>query len=169
MNDQDSKQVQMTAQQSVQAHQGQQQNQSTAVALATRSAELAEKARREGLTSVIAAGEEFEGNLVFKRGLKLDGRGKGEWKCTSKDALNIIAPNGFYEGTITCSRLHIYGEFKGTLNVEDLTVHSTARVSGVINYAHLEIRKGANMDETQMKRHKPNTIMQIQEFENGSI
>jgi cytoskeletal protein CcmA (bactofilin family) len=60
------------------------------------------------------------------------------------DDLNI-AEAGLFKGTATIGEADIRGRFEGTLTVRDLIIRSTARVTGQIRYAHLQIERGGQI------------------------
>ncbi len=60
------------------------------------------------------------------------------------DDLNI-AEAGLFKGTATIGEADIRGRFEGTLTVRNLVIRSTARVTGQIRYAHLQIERGGQI------------------------
>jgi cytoskeletal protein CcmA (bactofilin family) len=60
------------------------------------------------------------------------------------DDLNI-AEAGLFKGTATIGEADIRGRFEGTLTVRNLIIRATARVTGQIRYAHLQIERGGQI------------------------
>lgn len=60
------------------------------------------------------------------------------------DDLNI-AEAGLFKGTATIGEADIRGRFEGTLTVRNLVIRSTAKVTGQIRYAHLQIERGGQI------------------------
>lgn len=71
---------------------------------------------------------------------------EGTIEADLKDCDDLgIAESGLFKGTATIGEADIRGRFEGTLTVRDLIIRSTAKVSGKIRYAHLQIERGGQI------------------------
>jgi cytoskeletal protein CcmA (bactofilin family) len=71
---------------------------------------------------------------------------EGTIEADLKDCDDLhIAELGLFKGTATIGEADIRGRFEGTLTVRDLIIRSTAKVTGQIRYANLQIERGGQI------------------------
>jgi len=96
------------------------------------------------IQSILAEGVEFDGELSFNHGLRVDGLVRG--KVTS-DACLIIGPSGKIEAEVRIRRAMINGEFRGAIHASDrVEIHKDGKVYGDIFTPCLIIEAGALFD-----------------------
>lgn len=93
-------------------------------------------------TNTIQMGTEITGDIACKEDIRIDGKLFGNLKSAGKV---VIGEKGLIEGTIDCAHATVFGDIKGTTNVNELLIlKSTANLIGDINTNKLEIEPGAN-------------------------
>lgn len=113
------------------------------------------------LASLVAEGVEIVGDLSFTRGLRIDGRIKGNVLGHSGDepsaatdarTLLVLSDKGRIEGSVRCGDAVINGTVTGDLEVEHfLELQAGARVSGTIRYRQLQMDVGATVEGQLVK------------------
>ena len=101
------------------------------------------------LVSLIADDVEITGDVTFGRGLRIDGKIRGNVIGREDDAssLLVVSTSGAIEGSVRCGNAVIDGTVRGELNVADfLVLQSNARVSGTLRYRQLRMDVGACVD-----------------------
>ncbi|QVL45086.1 MAG: polymer-forming cytoskeletal protein [Methylophilaceae bacterium] len=91
--------------------------------------------------TIISEGALFEGQLVFDGTLHIDGKFKG----TIKVDKITVGKNGVLDGTFQANTVVVFGEIKGEVLCEDLTLNSGSNVDGVIQYASIKIQQGSSI------------------------
>jgi cytoskeletal protein CcmA (bactofilin family) len=100
--------------------------------------------REDGIQSILAQGVEFQGELSFSRGLRVDGVVRGKVRS---EACLMVGPTGKVEAEAHIQRAMINGEFRGTMRaVERVEIHKEGRVYGDIYTPCLIIEAGALFD-----------------------
>lgn len=97
------------------------------------------------IDSLIGAGTRIEGNVTFTGGLRVDGEVKGN-VCAEKGAGStlMISEHARIEGKIDVAHLVINGTVVGPVIASDsLELQPNARVTGDVEYHHLEMQQGA--------------------------
>jgi len=97
------------------------------------------------IDSLIGAGTRIEGNVTFSGGLRVDGEIKGN-VCAEKDAPStlVISEQARIEGQIDVAHVVINGTVVGPVSATDsLELQPSARVTGDVEYHHLEMQQGA--------------------------
>lgn len=102
------------------------------------------------LSSLIAAGVEIEGDLVFTNGLRIDGQIKGQLSgragADGKPALLVLSQTGRIEGSVSCGNALINGSIQGDIEVAQfIELQSGARITGTLRYRQLQIDVGAQV------------------------
>ena len=102
------------------------------------------------LSSLIAEDVEITGDVCFAKGIRIDGRVKGNVVTRRVDgqarALLVLSEKGCIEGSVRCGDAVINGTVIGDLDVENvLELQSNSRVSGTIRYQHLRMDVGASV------------------------
>ena len=98
------------------------------------------------LASLIAEDVEITGDVVFARGMRIDGKVRGKVIGRDDDAasLLVVSTSGSVDGCVRCGNAVIDGAVRGELNVADhLVLQSNARVSGTLRYRQLRMDVGA--------------------------
>jgi cytoskeletal protein CcmA (bactofilin family) len=97
-----------------------------------------------GLSAFIDQGSEFEGKLVFKDTVRIDGRFRGE--ISSENTL-IVGETGEIEASIRSKTVAVSGSVTGDIvAATKVVLHKTARVSGNITTGSLVVEDGAEID-----------------------
>ena len=97
-----------------------------------------------GLSAFIDQGSEFEGKLVFKDTVRIDGRFRGE--ISSENTL-IVGETGEIEASIRSKTVAVSGSVIGDIMAgTKVVLHKTARVQGNITTGSLVVEDGAEPD-----------------------
>ena len=97
-----------------------------------------------GLSAFIDQGSEFEGKLVFKDTVRIDGRFRGE--ISSENTL-IVGETGEIEASIRSKTVAVSGSVTGDIiAATKVVLHKTARVCGNIQTGSLVVEDGAEID-----------------------
>jgi len=93
------------------------------------------------IVSLLGEGAEFQGELSFNHGIRVDGIIRG--KVRSESSL-LIGPKGKVEAEVAIRRVSINGEFRGTIHASDrVEIHKEGKVYGDIYTPCLIIEAGA--------------------------
>jgi cytoskeletal protein CcmA (bactofilin family) len=93
------------------------------------------------IVSLLGEGVEFQGDLAFSQGIRVDGVVRG--KIRSESFL-LIGPKGRVEAEIAIRRISINGEFHGVIRASDrVEIHKEGKVYGDIFTPCLIIEAGA--------------------------
>lgn len=93
------------------------------------------------IVSLLGEGAEFQGELSFNHGIRVDGIVRG--KVRSEASL-VIGPKGKVEAEVAIRRVSINGEFRGTIHASDrVEIHKEGKVYGDIYTPCLIIEAGA--------------------------
>ncbi|MCY4476389.1 MAG: polymer-forming cytoskeletal protein [Gammaproteobacteria bacterium] len=97
------------------------------------------------VTTLVGADATIAGNIDFDRGCHVSGTVKGDVSAPgNKKSELTVAQTGRIEGNAKAARMLIQGTVVGDLSCSGtVTLTSTARVKGSIEYGQLEIEKGA--------------------------
>ena len=100
---------------------------------------------KNSVTTLVGADATVKGNLVFDRGCHVGGVVKGDVSAPgSKKSELTVAQTGRIEGNARAARMLIQGAVVGDLCCRGtVTLTSTARIEGSIEYGQIEIEKGA--------------------------
>lgn len=91
--------------------------------------------------TIISEGAAFEGNLVFKGALHLDGKFKGNIKA---DKITI-GKNGSFSGKFEADVVIVFGELEGEVVCRDLTLNSGSSFNGNAVYELIKIQPGSSV------------------------
>jgi len=97
------------------------------------------------IDSLIGAGTRIEGNVTFSGGLRVDGEIKGN-VCAEKGVPStlVVSEQARIEGQIDVAHVVINGTVVGPVSATDsLELQPSARVTGDVEYHHLEMQQGA--------------------------
>ena len=93
------------------------------------------------IVSFLGEGVEFQGELSFAHGIRVDGIVRGKVKS---DSCLLIGPKGRVEADVTIRRISINGEFHGIIHALDrVEIHKEGKVYGDIYTPCLIIEAGA--------------------------
>ncbi len=100
------------------------------------------------LSSLVAEDVQLDGDLVFSRGLRIDGRVRGRINGLGGDggtpALLVLSASGVIEGSVRCGNALISGSIKGDIDVEQFVeLQAGARITGTLRYRRLQMELGA--------------------------
>lgn len=97
------------------------------------------------VTTLVGADATLSGNLVFDRGCHVGGTVKGDVSALGdKKSELTVAQTGRIEGNAKAARILVQGTVMGDLCCRGtVTLTSTARIEGSIEYGQIEIEKGA--------------------------
>lgn len=97
---------------------------------------------KRGLFSVIGPDVVVTGNVAATADLHIDGRIDGDVACASltQGAASHIV------GGVTAEAARIAGTIEGSVRVGQLTVESSARITGDVEYVAITIETGAQVD-----------------------
>lgn len=99
----------------------------------------------ERIDSLIGAGTEIRGDVIFSGGLHIDGKIKGNVVSdNSPDSAVIVSNQGVVEGEVRVAHVVLNGVVKGDVySSESIELASEARVEGNVYYNLLEMAMGA--------------------------
>ena len=104
---------------------------------------MASSSSSGGLSAFIDQGSEFEGKLVFKDTVRIDGRLRGE--ISSENTL-IVGETGEIEASIRSNMVEVSGSVTGNITAAaKVVLHKTARVLGNIQTGSLVVEDGAEI------------------------
>ncbi|MGD0310258.1 MAG: polymer-forming cytoskeletal protein [Acidobacteriota bacterium] len=96
------------------------------------------------IVSLLGEGVEFQGELSFTHGIRVDGIVRG--RVRSESSL-VIGPKGKVDAEVTIRRIAINGEFRGTIrSSERVEIHKEGKVYGDIYTPCLIIDAGATFE-----------------------
>lgn len=114
------------------------------------------KENADEILSILGDGVEFQGELSFAHGIRVDGIVKG--RIRSESCL-VIGPKGKVEADVAIRRVSIHGEFRGVIQASDrVEIHREGKVYGDLSTPCLIIEAGAlfegkcNMNESRTGR-----------------
>lgn len=103
------------------------------------------KNKQAPIKSLIAHGSQIQGHITFADGLRIDGEVLGN--VVAKDAalsMLVISETAHVVGAITADLIVINGSVKGPVHARSaLELQPKARIEGDVEYASLEMHKGA--------------------------
>ena len=97
------------------------------------------------VTTLIGTDATVTGNLIFDQGCHVGGTVKGDVSASgNKKSELTVAQTGRIDGNARAARMLIQGTIHGDLSCTGtVTLTSTARIEGSIEYGQIEIEKGA--------------------------
>jgi cytoskeletal protein CcmA (bactofilin family) len=105
------------------------------------------------IVSILGEGVEFQGELSFTHGIRVDGIIRGKIRS---DSCIVIGTKGKIEAEVIIRKILINGEFRGAIRATDrVEIHKEGRVYGDLYTPCLIIEAGAlfegkcNMNESQ--------------------
>ena len=118
--------------------------------------------------NVIVEGSKIVGDFIAESNVRIDGEIQGN---VSSSAKIVIGRTGIINGNLVCADSDVEGKIEGILKVENLlTLRSTAKVTGEITTAKIQIEEGAEFSgnckmsnfsaSTTTSRAKENTLQE---------
>ena len=99
------------------------------------------KESADEILSILGEGVEFQGELSFTHGIRIDGTVQGRIRS---DAAIIVGPKGKVSADIAIRSISISGELRGTVHAsERVEIHKMGRVFGDLYTPCLIIEAGA--------------------------
>lgn len=100
---------------------------------------------KNSVTTLVGADATVNGNLVFDRGCHVGGIVNGDVSAPDNEKSELtVAQTGRIEGNARAARMLVQGTVVGDLCCRGtVTLTSTARVEGSIEYGQIEVEKGA--------------------------
>ena len=96
------------------------------------------------IVSILGEGVDFQGELSFTHGIRVDGIVRGRIRS---DSILVIGPKGKVDAEVTIRRIMINGEFHGTIrSSERVEIHKEGKVYGDIYTPCLIIDAGARFE-----------------------
>ena len=107
-----------------------------------------QKAGKESLETLIGPNSEINGDLIFKGGLVVEGRVRGNLICREGDEGSLtLAKEGVIEGCVDVPHQVLDGTVIGdVVATEYIALKEHARVTGNVRYNFLEMSVGAEVN-----------------------
>lgn len=107
-------------------------------------------------TSLIAAGTEIRGDVLFTGRLHIDGKVEGSIRADDPGAVLTLSNQAQVVGEIVAPHIVINGAINGDVTAgERLELASNARVEGNVYYKVLEMSAGAQINGKMVCRAEP--------------
>lgn len=107
-------------------------------------------------TSLIAAGTEIRGDVLFTGRLHIDGKVEGSIRADDADAVLTLSNQAQVLGEVVAPHIVINGAVTGDVTAgERLELASNARVEGNVYYKVLEMSAGAQINGKIVYRAEP--------------
>lgn len=111
--------------------------------------------------SLIGAGTQVIGDVVFVGGLRIDGHVQGAVRCKEGDkgGMLVISETGVVEGEVCSAHLVVAGRINGPVFASELVeLQPKARVNGNVRYRALEMHHGAVVDGQLSHEGEPGSV-----------
>ena len=107
-------------------------------------------------TSLVAAGTEIRGDVLFSGRLHIDGKVEGSIRADDAAAVLTLSSHAEVVGEIQAPHIVINGAVKGDVTADErLELASNARVEGNVYYKVLEMSAGAQINGKMVFRGEP--------------
>ena len=105
------------------------------------------KKKQPAIKSLIADGTELQGDVVFRDGLRIDGKVTGQVSAPDgAPSLLVISESARVEGEVRAGHVIVNGEVVGPVFAEQLLeLQPKARITGDVTYRALEMHQGATI------------------------
>ncbi len=98
-----------------------------------------ESSARNQITTLIAEGSLFEGNLTCSTSTRIDGRLQG--KLTGENTV-IVGETGFIDGEVHAHEVVVYGKIEGVIESKRMEIKHTGSVEGDTFIDSLVVEEG---------------------------
>lgn len=92
--------------------------------------------------SVLGADVVVTGNIAASVDLHLDGRVEGDVSCASL----VQGRDSVIRGAVSAEVARLAGTVEGSIDVRDLVIQASARITGDVTYEKLNVEQGAQVD-----------------------
>lgn len=115
------------------------------------------KSKLQQIDTLIGAGTQIEGDVRFSGGLHIDGHIRGNVEAAANSAATLsISDSGVIEGSVAAPNVILNGTIHGDIIAhERVELGATAKVSGNVYYALIEMAMGAEINGKLI--HRPRT------------
>jgi cytoskeletal protein CcmA (bactofilin family) len=105
------------------------------------------KKKQPPMRSLIDAGSQIQGNMIFTDGLRVDGKVIGNLRANDdKRSILVISETAHVTGEIHADHVIINGHVQGPVHAyELLELQPKARIEGDVHYKALEMHQGATI------------------------
>lgn len=117
---------------------------------------MADKKTNGDIIAFLGKGTEFDGKLVIKGSIRIDGTFKGE---ISGEGTLIIGEGARIEADIAVDNLLIFGDVKGNFEIKDrVEICSTGKLFGKLKTPAFIVQEGAIFDGDCQMGNRPEKI-----------
>jgi cytoskeletal protein CcmA (bactofilin family) len=110
------------------------------------------------IDSLIGKETRIEGDVYFTGGLRIDGEIRGQVIAESSPATLMLSEHGRITGQVNVSHLIVNGNITGPVRASEfLEMQPSARITGDVEYAMIEIQQGAVIEGRMLLTTKPAT------------
>lgn len=105
------------------------------------------KKKQPPMRSLIDAGSQIQGNMIFNDGLRIDGKVIGNLRANDdKRSILVISETAHVTGEIHADHVIINGHVQGPVHAHELLeLQPKARIEGDVHYKALEMHQGATI------------------------
>jgi cytoskeletal protein CcmA (bactofilin family) len=105
------------------------------------------KKKQPPMRSLIDAGSQIQGNMIFNDGLRVDGTVIGNLRANDdKRSILVISETAHVTGEIHADHVIINGHVQGPVHAHELLeLQPKARIEGDVHYKALEMHQGATI------------------------
>jgi cytoskeletal protein CcmA (bactofilin family) len=105
------------------------------------------KKKQPPMRSLIDAGSQIQGNMIFNDGLRVDGTVIGNLRANDdKRSILVISETAHVTGEIHADHVIINGHVQGPVHASELLeLQPKARIQGDVHYKALEMHQGATI------------------------
>lgn len=102
------------------------------------------KKKKVTVDSLLDHQARIEGDVVFKGGMRIDGRVRGNVHGEGAGCLLIVGPNGFIEGQVQADDIVVEGEVRGPVTgTASVLIRSKGKIAGVVTYGRIQMEEGS--------------------------
>jgi cytoskeletal protein CcmA (bactofilin family) len=101
-----------------------------------------EQEQEQEKPSIISDAVCFVGDFSSRGAIHIDGSAKGSVEAETV----IVGAGGSLDGKVSCRKLHVKGNFSGSVICDDLIISEDAKVKASLTYKTLLVKRGAHVD-----------------------
>lgn len=126
------------------------------------------KLKTAKVETIIGQNTEISGDIVFRGGLHVDGKVKGNITAEDdSDSILILSEEGSIEGEVSVPNVLINGQITGDVHASDrVELANHARIEGNVYYNLLEMEMGAAINGNLVHQNKKEK--RLLEYQKGS-